>query len=425
VIHRLREHGLWAALALAIAAAVGASAPAIADDVDGAAPLPVAIGVPSSPAPVERCDLGRTNRSRVPFPLEPSEIDRRTVGSFAQVPIATGDGGLVVALSSPELLRLGPAGEEVFRTRLGPAQATRPPVMLPDGGLAVLTAAPSIVFVSKKGRVEGTIALPKSAFNVQSPAMGVGEGFSSIAPTADGAVAVAALRSFMIVEASGAVRTRVDMPEPLATDLVLSEDAWLFVATSGSVYEIRPPAAPKKVGAFPGMPMSPVVLADRRTLVAQVAGSRLVSVDLASGNTVIRASEQGFATFDAAFALDAKDGYAVTTSEGFLVRYDAGGAEISRTPVDRNAGAATPLAVLGRAAPPPQQTARGALATDERGDVAFARPAGRFGVRAADGTVRVASERVCQTPTAIVPLAPERLVVVCREGTLLFYGAPK
>jgi len=394
-----------------------------ADDADPSAPLVVSIGDATSPSPVERGDLARTNRSHTAFPTEPAELDRRTIGSFAQVPIATGDGGLLVALSSPEILRLNSQAEEVFRTRIGSAQATRPLVMLPDGGFAALTALPSVVFLSKNGKVQATVPLPKTSFATQNPAMGIGEGFSSIAPTADGAVAIAALRSFMIIEASGAVRTRVDLPEPIATDLVRSNDGWLVITTSGTVYRIASPGPPLKVGAFPGPPLSPAVLADDRTLVAQAAGSRIVSLDLKSGATVVRASEQGFASFDAPFAMDADGGYAVTTSEGFLVRYDAGGAEVSRTPIDRGAGASTAMAVLGRV--PQAQGPRGAVATDTNGNVAFARPSGRFGVRAADGKVHIASERVCQTPTAIVPVADERVVVVCREGTLLFYGSGK
>ena len=89
------------------------------------------------------------------------------------------------------------------------------------------------------------------------------------------------------------------------------------------------------------------------------------------------------------------------------------------------AGVSLAVPVVGRIPQPNQATPRGALLVDEAGNVAFTRPGGRFGVRAADGKVHIASERVCQTPVAIVPQAPQRLVVVCREGTLLFFGDPR
>jgi hypothetical protein len=122
----------------------------------------------------------------------------------------------------------------------------------------------------------------------------------------------------------------------------------------------------------------------------------------------------------------AVDGTAWLTSiEGFLVGYDASGAELARIQLDRNA---SPPGGLLSARPPGlggialQPSARLGTVVDRAGAVAFSRPQGRVGVRDTAGKVVVALERGCTTPLSITPTAPRKMLVACREGTLIMFG---
>lgn len=396
-----------------------------AEPVDPALPEVVTVGAAATPAGLDRLDVQRRNHSRVALPGTFVEVERKTLGTMGHAPVVHPDGTITVALSSPELVRLAADGTETSRVPLGASAAVCAPVVLPNGSLAVLTGAPSIVFVSASGKVTATLALPRAAFSV-SPSSALGEPTASLTPTEDGAVVVAANRALIEIDASSRVRAKVTLPERIVGDVLPHSDDWLVVGESGGVYRIAPPAEPRKLGTIGTIVPGTVALVDDRTLVAQSPPNRLIAFDLKSGTSVTRVGDSIFTLFDAAAAYDAKGNAWLTTIEGFLVGYDPAGAELARLPADRTATLATPAFL-----PPPRHGRipmnsfgfRPSPVVDDAGRVAFARPNGRFGIRNTDGKVTT-TDRACNTPLAIVPLSPGKLMLACRDGSLIFYEEP-
>lgn len=411
-----------------------------AEPLDPAQPRVIAVGRARTPAPCDRLDPERTSRSSVALPeRDVSEVARKSVGTLAHAPVVSPDGSLWIPLASAELLHLrleaqGKEGGEVGRTRLGASPATRAPVVLPDSGVAVLTSAPSVVFVSPSGKLKGTVPLPRASFS--SVASGGIDGFVSIAANEDGAVAVAGARSFLVVESSGRVRNEIELPERIASDLIPLRGGWLVVGESGKVHLLKPPAAPRLLGSLGPISVGTAVLdtsssgaGEPRTLLALAYPNRVVSLDLKSGTTVNRVGDSAFSGFDAPFALGLDGSVWLSSTEGFLVSYDAAGAEASRAAIDRNA--TQPGALFsGKPLRPAPLTfgVRPGPVVDREGRVAFARSGGRFGLRGAGGDAAAPAklafqtDRACTTPLAIVPVAASRLLLACREGTLILYA---
>ncbi len=395
-----------------------------AEPVDAAFPSVVKVGRAKSPAASERLDSARRSRSNVLLPTQPSELWRKSVGALAHAPVVLPNGDLVIALGSPEIARLGADGSEISRVRIGAAPALRAPVVLPSGGVAVLTGAPSVVFLSPSGKLVATVALPRASFTVQA-AGALPDSFASIVATDDGAVVVAAGRSLLTVDASGRVAARATLPERVASDPLEQGGGLLVVGEAGGVYRVAVPAEPRKIGVLVGAAIGTGALVDERTLIAQALPNRIVSLDLKSGVAVTRVGDSAFAMFDTPPAI-AVDGTAWLTSvEGFLVGYDASGAELARVQLDRNAAPPGGLFALrppGMAGLGMQAVARLGTVVDRAGAVAFSRPQGRIGVRDTAGKIVVAVERGCTTPLSITPTAPKKMLIACREGLLIMVG---
>jgi len=163
-------------------------------------------------------------------------------------------------------------------------------------------------------------------------------------------------------------------------------------------------------------------LADARTLLAVVDGRRVVALDLSTGTTNTRSGGSfGVGLFDGPPAVG-PGGMAITaTTAGLLLGFDAGGDEQLRIAVDRpppapagDGGPGIPSffgAVEAKASPP--------VVVDREGRVGFVRAGGRAGVVAPDGSVALAAERVCSAPVAVLPAGERRMLVACRDGTLV------
>lgn len=410
---------------LALAGLAVGAAPAAGAGVDASLPTVVFVGAPHAPAAVDRVDLARTGRTKLALPSEPVELVRRAVGAGAQAPVVLSDGAIVVALSTPEVVRLAIDGSELSRTRVGAAPAARPPVVLSDGGVALVTTAPSIVFLSRSGKLTATVPLSRTTF----PLSAAGDAsLASLVPTLDGGVALASGRAFVEVDATGRVRAEATLPERerFGADLVGARDGWLATAQSGTVYRIKPPLPPKRVGTFARLPTGTPALADSRTLLAQLGPGRIAALDLKTGRTVTRVADAGFFGFDGAFVLDPQGALWTTTTEGLLVGYGDAGEEVGRAAVDRPAALpALPVAIGGRAPPPQPPAHRTLLLADRDGRVAFARSGGKVGVRSPDGRVSIATERGCSSPVSLAPVADGKMVLACREGAIIVYGQPE
>ncbi len=425
------NHRRMALVALSVGGLVlaPASAPR-AEPADPSLPSVVVVGATRSPAALDRLTPSRRARSSKSFPTELAELARKNVGAIAHAPIAHPDGSVSVALSSPEIVRVAPDGAELSRVRIGSAPASRAPVLLSSGALAVLTTAPSVVFVSDAGKVLSTALLPRGGFGAQVNTPGIVDAFASIVPTEDGSVLVAGNRLLLEIDASARVRVKLTLPERIASDLIPHPKGLLMVSETGAVYRLRPPAEPRKIGALGGFLPGTAVLLDERTLVAEAMPNRIIALDLRSGAAVTRVGATVFSAFDSQLAVDDHGGAWVTATEGFLVGYDAAGAEIARVPVDRNAVAPGALGALfgggsgagfGGRPPVAGNLTRPGPIVDPDGKVAFVRP-GRVGVRDEAGKV-ILNDRICAGPIALLPVAEGRLALACHDGNVVFYGA--
>ncbi|MFT3775115.1 MAG: hypothetical protein QM820_57950 [Minicystis sp.] len=406
-----------AALGLSLAAAW----PARADTVDPTMPRAVVVGAPRGAAPSDRLDPRRTGRARTRLPAPPVELWRRHVsGNIDVSPIVDEGGNIIVALTVSELVKLGPDARELWRTRLGGAAASAPPTLLTDGTIAVVTGAGVAMGFTPSGS-------PRFA----TP-LGISRRDAETVPLAleNGGLLVAAGSTVIELDADGVVRARgtldergpgapAQAAERASGAVVESPGGALVTAASGSVYRFRPPAPPRKVGSFGGIPTRGAMLADDRTLVAVVDGRRLVALDLPTGTTHVRA---GGTLFDAPPALGPGGVLLVATQLGLLLGVDTAGNERIHLSLDKLPAATGSAPSLGTFTAPADIKPSPPVVVDPSGRIAFVRSTGRAGVVTPEGKVQVVADRICAAPTAVLPAGEKRMLVACRDGGLWMYG---
>jgi hypothetical protein len=102
-----------------------------------------------------------------------------------------------------------------------------------------------------------------------------------------------------------------------------------------------------------------------------------------------------------------------------LTRIGRAAGDVRRTPLDMRAetlvtdAGKVDFAQLDESPPP---------ITDGEGRIAFARVGGRVGVVGADGRVRLVTGSTCGSPAALAPAGPRRMVIGCRDGTVVMVG---
>jgi PQQ-like domain len=421
---------LCRAASIALAAAVAAASPARGDTLDLTMPRTVRVGAPRGDAPSERLDPHRTGRARTQLPASPVEIWRRRVnGNIDVPPVIDAADGILVTLTNPEILKLGPDGQENLwqnRARLGNSSALAPPTLLSDGTIAVVTAAGvAWGFAPTTGSVRFSTVLGTRWRDADTAPLAL----------ADGGLLVAAGNALVEIDADGVIRARAVLDERAtgehATSAVLDSPGGSLITTaSGNVYRFRAPAAPRKVGSFGGTTARGAVLADERTLLAVVDGHRLVALDLPTGTTHVRAG--GLALDGPPTVLDPSghDGgdphtpgpaglALVSTQLGMLLGIDAAGNERIHVMLDKLPGAGllpTNLFVQVDLKPSPP------VVVDATGRVAFVRGNGRAGVVSPEGRVDAVTLERCASPVAVLPAGDRRMLVACHDGGLWMYG---
>ena len=402
-----------------VATAAAAALPAVttlalADAIDTSRPRTIVVGAPRGFAPSERLDARRTGRSSGRLPFPPREAWRRHIsGGLEAPPVVDARGNLLLALTVPEVVKLGPDGKEAWRVRIGANAPLAPPVLTSDGTLALVSSAGVAWGLTPSGSVR--FAAP----------LGVRGRDADVTPLAldDGGLVIASGRALVEIAADGAVRARTELAERATGAILAGPDGALITTESGDVLSWRPPGAPRKLGSFNGTPRRGAALADARTLLAVVDGRRVVALDLPTGTTSAGSSGGGLGGCDAPPAIGA-GGLAVTTSlVGLLLGLDATGDEKIRVAVDKPPAMVAPDAGAGvsgffgaaEAKPSPP------VVLDRDGRVAFARASGRAGVVDAEGRLAVAGERVCSSPVAVVPAGDARMLIACRDGTLVMF----
>jgi hypothetical protein len=164
-------------------------------------------------------------------------------------------------------------------------------------------------------------------------------------------------------------------------------------------------------------------LAGGRTLFAVVGGKSVVGLDLPTGILHVRLGDAGLGLYDDPVTVHPKGLAVATTSSGLLLGADASGNEKIRIALEKgaNGSPSAPVAsasFFGTGAERPSPP----LIIDREGRIAFARQSGRVGVAMPDGSVALAGERMCNGPVALQPAGEDKLVLVCREGTIWMLG---
>lgn len=427
---------------LALFAALPTGSIALADAIDPTLPRAVVVGAPRGASPSERVDAARTGRSRTLLPQQPIELWRRHVtGGIEQIPVVDADDNILIALTVPEAIKLGPDGKEIWRVRLGTFSPAVPPILTSDGSLVVITAAGQAWGISPNGAVRFMTPLGVRGREIET------------APLAlrDGGLVVASGSTLLELDRDGQIRARTALEvrpgslDSRVTGALLAAPpgdariagATLFTTETGSVYSFRAPGAPHKLGSFGGSVKKGAVLADARTLLAVVDNRRLVALDLPTGTTHVRASATPLSFLDGPVTLGpaARGGLTlVALQSGLLLGLDAAGNEKLRVALEKppsiDAGAPSVGGVGG--APggggtvgffgPIELKPSPPLIVDPTGSVGFARINGRVGVVGPEGSIALAGERVCGTPIGVVPAGNKRMLLACRDGGVWLYG---
>jgi hypothetical protein len=410
-VPRPAAHLAVLAVTAAFAAATLASPVTRATEVEPTQPTTIVVGPPPGIAPMARVGGGRTGRAHDPLPDRPTVLWRRTgYGALDFAPLAVDARGAVIVPSAsvPELSQLSAAGVEMWRTSTGRGPAVTGAVILGNDMRLVGTSAGEIVRVSSDGkrRLVATLALQD-----RNARMG-------ILPLDDGGAAIAGGHEVDDIDADGGLRHRTRLPERTTGPLVATLAGTVATSPSGTVYLVRSGYA-KRLGTLGGDPSeSGASTPDGRALWAVVDHQKIVALDLSSGVARIH-----FAVTDQSLhgpvVFGRNDALVITTWTGVLVHVSATGQDVRRVALEpRFATLVTDAGKIDFAALDESP----APITDHEGRTGFARVGGRLGVVLADGTLRAVVGPTCSSPAALSPAGPRRMVVGCRDGTILMLG---
>jgi len=431
---------MFAGSAVALTAAI-----AFAQRIDPRRASTLTIGQAAGPEPTVRGDARRDGLARAALPRGPLRVQWRYPtggGQIEQPPVLSSEAIIVVTTRGDVVWVPYDAGQEhneLARQSIGIAGASSsPPALLADGTVVVVGGSGSALAVG----VDKTGA----RFRTQLAGNVSGTEIDSVAPLAldDGGVAVATTAEIALLDASGNVRLRAPLPEPLVGPLLASGGRIFGVSHSGVVYAWSPGGAGgldvTRVGSFQQSPSTTVqggaVLASPDTLVAVVDDAqpggpsqpRLMTLDVRQGLAVPLASFQG-GGFLGPVAFRRGVAYAMAGVPGhtYAVGVSSAGQEVLRVPV-----ASSVLVMVDGGAPLFSVPPHVPVVVDDTGTIAFAAPEGAVGVVDPAGIVS-SLDNVCIRPlrggrgiTSLVPGGPGALVLTCVNGTVvrIVHGAP-
>lgn len=387
---------------------------AVADGFEPGQPTTVVVGDPLGAAPRDRIDRRRLGRARTELPASAKELWRRELaGGIVLSPVVDATGGIVVPLSSPDLVRLDSQGQQTWRTRLGAAPASVPPVITSDGSMLVVSEDGILWSISAGGAVRFSVDLAMPTKK------------ASAAPLArdDGSVVVAGEMGLAIVDAGGTVTARTALQGRPVGGLLPHARGILAATLDGEIWHWVPPGSPRRVGDLGGQLPAGVAMVSDRTVVGVVERDRVVALDLLNGATTLLLSSAAVAApFEDTVTLTPSGRLLATSVVGEWVGLDAQGLLVERGALEKlpamfSADAGVPAIFRRgemRSSPP--------LIVDPRGRIAFARNSGKIGVVDPSGKLHTATPRQCARPIAILPAGPSRFVVACRSGSVALFG---
>jgi len=220
----------------------------------------------------------------------------------------------------------------------------------------------------------------------------------------------------------GDIRARAEAPEPIRGNILPAQGGAILTGVLGGVYRFRPPAPLRKLGRLGGRISGGAILVGPRTLAAVVGGRELIAFDLLRGRSRrLYAAPPGHVlegppSFTHAAQL------AVASSAGALAFVGSGGQILRQLALDPLAPPPPPTRRGGKMFRRPRHVLSPALLAGPGGRLAYVRADGRVGVVEQD-RITMSADQACAgvTPLAVLPAAAERILIACRDGTLMVY----
>ncbi len=406
-----RANRTGAALALAGAVALGAVV-VRAERVSPSRPHTIVVGASSARAPMPRVDGRRTALTRQTLPTGGLVIEwRKALGvAIEQAPLVDAQGQVIVLTSRGDVYAFDAEGDERWRVTTG-LQAAQGPVLLADGTVMFLAPSGEIVGVR-----DGTRRFQRRLSAERPPRL-------APLPLEDGGAVVATPGEILFVDATGAIRARSTLDEPLTSGLLAAPGRILGVAASGTVYAMEPGRDAVRVGSFGGsVDLGAAMLSDS-TLVAVVDQQRLVEVDWTRQTATTRATAPA-GLYLGAPAIRAGTAYVLGYLPGrtFVLGVGRDGQDVLRAAASTWAVTTLPDGGAPSLVAPPHA---GPL-VDPAGTVAFVTPDGSVGAASVAGGVSTVGEVVCtrslgrSQPSAggLAPAGPNAFYVSCENGQL-------
>lgn len=409
------------AIAITITAAV-----AFAQRGDGRRPLTVIVGQSGGPAPTVRGDAHRDGLSHAAFPRAPLHIDWRFSvggGQIEQPPVVSNEAIIVVTTHGDVVWVPHDAKDknEIARQPVGiAATSSSAPALLSSGTVVIVGGSAEAI----------AVGVDKNGVRFRTQLAGAFPGdnaLDAVAPLAldDGGVAIATASEIALLDASGNVRVRAPLPEPLTGPLLASRGRIFGVSRTGVVYAWAPGGANgrdvARVGSFQERVQGGAVMTSDDTMLAVVGDSRLMTLDVRQGLGVPLAAFTG-GGYLGPVAFRRGTAYAMAAAPGrtFAIGVDSSGQEVLRVPV-----ATSTVVTADGGAPAFSVPPHVPVAVDDTGTIAFAAPEGPVGIVDPAGIV-TSLDGVCTRTlrngrgvTSLVSDGPGAFVVTCATASVV------
>jgi hypothetical protein len=335
----------------------------------------------------------RESASRLPE--NPAVVWRVRVASGVPfAPTATGDGSIVLALTTPVLAEYDARGRLVWSERIGPSGAATSPVVLGDGTRLVLTQAGEAVAFSAHGQLLRRVGLPLPALD--SPPL--------LAAAFDGGLFIAVGRRLVRLDAALGIVANVRADQEIRAVLPNSERP-LVVTANGTVFELGTSAL-RRVASFSSR-VDAAARGGDRNLFAILEGRRLVELDVPTQTPTTRFAETDVDLLPF-LAANPTAGLRVLSGLELLLAFGLDGRESFRVALPAGtAGVRTPIHEFS---------------LDQRGTTLVARSGVDLVAVHADGSLVRVDGTACGEPLPVVGAAAGYAVYACRSGILLGLG---
>ena len=415
--------GALGGFGLAFVLADAAFRDASAQRIDPGRPSSLVVGPPPGPAPMLRVDARRSGRASDGLPVGTLKIAwKKATGLSVEHPaLAVDDGMLALVSTRGEVAFLAADGDARSSAHVG-ASLVGPATMSSAGTLAFFTSHGEIAMIRPWSTRAPVLRHHAAELNVRAAPLGLD----------DGGAVFASVSELLMVDASGGIRARTTLPEPVGSPLLATGNAIVAVTERGAVFSWIAREDPQRVGSF-GAPIDgSATLTSHRTLLAIIEQAQLIELDLKSATTTVRArARTGEVFLGPLAAAVANDGSPILA----WLALSAGHTMAKRLRSPSSEPETVTLEVLSNAQHPASLDA-GSLTQsipshvgpliDARGTLAFATPDGRVGTLAPDGSVETLGEPPCSrgprgypSVAGLTPMKDRSFAITGTNGEML------